>query len=428
MVKCKQFLTFDSMKIKTFILALAFVQLSFGQVYQEVLPPEHIKTVQLFNPQTNDQTPVIRLGSEYLILSFDDLNAGYQEYNYKIEHYNADWTPSGIFQSEFLDGYSSNYIQNYTNSFNTYQSYTNYQVTIPNKDLRLKLPGNYVVKVYTKDEDNPIFTRRFAVYDARRVNIGLQTERAIGSGDLTQRINVTVSSAQQNLTETPDGAYLFIMKNNNWEDNLILQKPQFIQASQLTYKDNKNLFEGGSEYLWFDTKNIETGSLTTERVFQGEDGLWHTVLRSDFQKYNLGYFDENDINGSFYIRNVTIMDQTRSSSEADYTWVHFALDEFNDQNGALELYIVGAFNNWQIDDQYRLQKSSNNLWEVSLLLKQGYYNYQYAVKNTKTGKVSMSKINGSFWQTENLYQALFYYRPWGVRYDLLMSYGEVSTR
>lgn len=415
------------MKLIPILILFCVSSILIAQKYSEVLPPERIRTVQLFNPQTNDQTPLIRLGGEYLILSFDDLHAGFQEYNYKIEHYNADWTPSGIFQSEFLDGYSSDYIRTYRNSFNTYQVYTNYQLQIPNRDMRLKVAGNYVIKVYTKDENNPVFTRRFAVYDERKVSLGVQTERAIGSKDLTQRVNVLVTSPQMNLTETPDGATLFIMKNNNWEDNLTIRKPQFTQNNQLSYRDQNNLFEGGSEYLWFDTKTLEVPALTTERVFR-QDSLYHAVIRADFQKHNLSYFDDRDVNGAFYIRNARLMDQTMSNSEADYVWVHFALDEFNDVGGTKELYIVGSFNNFQIAPQYQLKKTDANMWEAAVLLKQGYYNYQYAVYDNSTQRVSMSEINGSFWQTENTYQALFYYRPWGIRYDVLMGYGEANTR
>lgn len=422
------FIIFEFMKkVYIYIFILSF-QLSFAQTYNEILPPEHIKTLKLFNPQTNDDTPVIRMGSEYLILSFDDLNQGFKEYNYKIEHYNADWTPSGIFQSEFLDGYSSNYIRDYSNSFNTYQAYTHYEVAIPNRDIRLKLAGNYVIKVFTDDENNPVFTRRFAIYEDRKVVLGVHEERAIGSGDWNQRISVIASSGQMNMTETPDGAYLFVMKNGNWEDHLVIRQPQFMNPSQLTYKDQKHLFKGGSEYLWFDTKNIEAGAMTTESIFKDEGGLYHAVLRPDFQKWNLGYFDDNDVNGSFYIRNVKLLNQNLSGSEADYCWVHFAMDEFDDAGGTKELYVVGAFNNWQLSPEYRLRLSDANFWEVSLLLKQGYYNYQYAVLNKSTGEVDFTKIDGSFWETENVYQALFYYRPWGVRYDVLMGYGEVNSR
>lgn len=407
------------------LLCLSF-QFAQAQTYREILPRENVRTVQLFNPQTNDETPVIRMG-EYLVLSFDDLVQGFKEYNYKIEHYNADWTPSGIFQSEYLNGYSSNYIRNYTNSFNTYQNYTHYELTIPNRDVSLKLPGNYVIRVYTTDENTPVFTKRFAIYDPKKVTIGISEERAIGSGDLNQRISVVAGSGQMNLTESPDGATLFIMKNGNWEDNLVLNKPQFMNPSQLTYKDQKIVFEGGSEYLWFDTKNLDVAAMTTERIFK-QDSIYHTVLRPDSPSANLGYFDNQDVNGAFYIRNVKVPDQNRSGSEADYTWVHFALDEFDDKGGTRELYIVGAFNNWQLSPEYRLMLTDSNYWEVAVLLKQGYYNYQYAVFDNSTQTVNYSEINGSFWQTENKYSALFYYRPWGVRYDLLVGYGEVNTR
>lgn len=415
------------MKKGILFLLLFGIQLIYAQVYKEILPPENIKTVQLFNPQTNDETPVIRFGSEYLILSFDDLKQGFKEYNYKIEHYNADWTPSGIFQSEYLNGYSSNYIRNYTNSFNTYQNYTHYELPIPNRDMSLKLPGNYMIKVYTADEDHPLFTRRFAIYDSQKVNVGVSEERAIGSGDLNQRLSLVAGSSMMNLTETPDGATLFLMKNGNWEDHLALKRPQFINPSQLTYKDQKILFEGGSEYLWFDTKNIEVAAMSTERIFK-QDSLYHIVLRADSPSRDFGYFDNKDVNGAFYIRNVKIPDQNLSNYQADYAWVHFALDKFNDDKGNKELYVVGAFNNWQLAPEYRLQLTEANYWEVALLLKQGYYNYQYAVLDKRTGKVSYTEINGSFWETENQYQALFYYRPWGLRYDLLLGFGTVNSR
>lgn len=415
------------MRLYLFISTLLlFSFTSKAQTYQEQLPPQHIKTLQLFNPQTNDQTPVARLGQAYFVLSFDDLNGGFQEYNYKIEHYNADWTPSGIFESEFLNGYNSSYIQDYKYSFNTFQSYTHYQLIFPNRDIQLKLPGNYVIKIYTTDENKPLFTKRFAFFDDSNISVGLQFERGIGSGNLNQRINAVVSSGQVNLTESPNGAFLFVMKNGNWEDNLSLNRASFMSPSQLTYRNQDFVFEGGSEYLWFDTKNIEVPTMNTERVFKEE--LYHTVLRPNVLRWNLGYFDERDVNGAFYIRNVRVPDQSQSAFEADYTWVHFALDEFDDARGTKELYLVGAFNNWQISPEYQLKMSETNYWEAAVLLKQGYYNYQYAVLDTQTQHVNYSEINGSFWQTENNYQALFYYRPWGVRYDVLIGYGELNTR
>lgn len=416
-------------KILFFVAILVFSNTIFAQEI-EVKPPRNIGTVQVFNPSKNDNTPIIRLNSnETLLFLFDDLDAGYKRYNYKIEHRNADWSESGIFQSEFLVGINNDYVRTYKNSFNTYKRYTNYQIQFPNRDMNVKLGGNYLLKVYLNDENNPVFTKRFAVYEGN-VDVGMSFSRFVNPSvkDINQKIQTVVSSGSQNFTESPDGGKLFIMKNNNWNDHTTDLSPDFTRTNQLTYNNVKWTFEGGAEYNWFDTKNLDVPGLTTERNFR-KDSVYHTVLRVDFPKYNLPYDDFGDVNGNFYIRSNRYGNEYLAASEADYTWIYFALDAFEDQNGLYQPYVVGAFNNWEISDNSKLKfNKDSQLWENEYFLKQGYYNYQYVVVNTKTKRVEPSYVSGSFWQTENMYQGLFYYRPWGGRYDILMGYGEVNTR
>lgn len=395
--------------------------------YKEVLPPKHIKSVQVFNPNSNDNTAIIPLG-QYLMISFDDLNAGYKRYQYKIEHRNADWSESNIFQSEFLDGYSSDFIRTHKNSFNTYQKYTNYQLQIPNREMQLKMSGNYVLKVYLDNDEKPLFTKRFAVYEPKS-DVGVAVDRFVNPKDewYNQRIQVQVASGNVNLTESPDGAQIFVMKNNNWDDNIRDIRPTFSRSNQLTYNSLDLLKEGGSEYNWFDTKNLDVPALSTEKTFR-QDSVYYTFLRPHEPQYQFVYNDYPDINGNFYIRTIRIGTELNAASEADYTWVNFALDQFDTKNGQLEVYVVGAFNDWQITPENKMQFGESGFLELDLYLKQGYYNYQFAVKDTKTGQVSQTYVDGSFWQTENLYQALFYFRPWGHRYDLLIGYGEGNSR
>ena len=410
-----------------FVLAL-ITQNLFAQL--NVNPPKNIETIQVFNPQTNDNTPIIRLNSdEYLLFLFDDLNAGYKRYNYKIEHRNADWSKSNIFENEYLNGFFSDYVKTYKNSFNTYTRYTNYQIRFPNNDMNVKIGGNYLMKVYTDDEDAPIFTRRFAVYEGN-VNVSMDVTRYINpiKSQLNQWVQTIVSSSTQNLVESPDASRLFIMKNNDWNDYVTDIPATFSNPNQLKYNNQKWVFEGGSEYNWFDTKNLQVPGLTTDKSFR-KDSVYHTVLRVDYPKYNLPYDDFGDINGNFFIRNNRFGNEYLAASEADYSWVYFALDVFDDKNGLYEPYIVGAFDNWEISPRTKMTfNKESNLWEKEFFLKQGYYNYQYVVKNTKTGQIEPSYISGSFWQAENMYQGLFYYRPWGGRYDILMGYGEANSR
>ena len=97
----------------TYILVLfgLMAQPTFGQVMEEVEPPENIKSI-VFKGPTEDQFPVIQLG-EPITLEFDDLLANEQDYYYKIFHCDYDWTPSQLLKSQYLDGADNQRIIDY---------------------------------------------------------------------------------------------------------------------------------------------------------------------------------------------------------------------------------------------------------------------------------------------------------------------------
>ena len=61
------------------------------------------------------------------------------------------------------------------------------------------------------------------------------------------------------------------------------------------------------------------------------------------------------------------------------------------------------------------------------LLKLGYYSYQYVMLNND-GTTAIMPTEGSFFQTENKYQTLIYYRGQGDRTDRLVGFKEVQIR
>ena len=65
----------------------------------------------------------------------------------------------------------------------------------------------------------------------------------------------------------------------------------------------------------------------------------------------------------------------------------------------------------------------NNLYEKAILIKQGFTNFQYQVADDK-GTVDAEKaIDGNFWQTENDYTVLVYYRENTGRYERVIGRG-----
>ena len=67
------------------------------------------------------------------------------------------------------------------------------------------------------------------------------------------------------------------------------------------------------------------------------------------------------------------------------------------------------------------------LTEAVVLQKQGYYNYQYLMRDAD-GTVRPVPEEGSFFQTENRYQALVYYKGSGDRTWRLVGYGQTTTK
>jgi hypothetical protein len=70
-------------------------------------------------------------------------------------------------------------------------------------------------------------------------------------------------------------------------------------------------------------------------------------------------------------------------------------------------------------ETYRLHyNEETRLYEASVMLKQGYYNYYYDTPD--------DSVEGNYYQTQNEYLILVYARPIGERYDSLVGWKVVK--
>jgi hypothetical protein len=110
-----------------------------------------------------------------------------------------------------------------------------------------------------------------------------------------------------------------------------------------------------------------------------------------------------------------------ADTEGDYSWVYFSVDS---EKIDKELFVLGAFNDFTPSEENKMIYDENTKKYIAkIYLKQGFYNYIIATKDS-SGNLNFGEINGSFWQTENLYQAFIYYQAFGKNYDGLVGYGE----
>ncbi|MFD2530168.1 hypothetical protein ACFSQY_10775 [Polaribacter marinaquae] len=210
-----------------------------------------------------------------------------------------------------------------------------------------------------------------------------------------------------------------ILKNNNWQETISNLSPTFYKPNQLLYTyTNKTNFWGGNEYLNFDSKLIRNTSLNIVKVLR-DDIYHHYIYPFTYNKYRQ-YSYNPDINGQFLVRNLEV---NNSNTEADYALMHFTL-EVEEMFKEKELYIYGAFNNFTISDENRMYfDPKTNTYRANILLKQGFYNYTFASVG-KDNVLNTNEINGSFFETENEYTVLVYYKPIGSLYDRVIGVGK----
>jgi hypothetical protein len=393
----------------------------FGQI-QETNPPNYIKTITFKGSQQESQLPILRLG-EPIRLEFDALNGKEEDFYYVIEHFNYDWTPSPLVKSEYLSGFDNQRIFNYQNSFNTYQIYSHYTLQIPNQQTKgILKTGNYIISIWN-DTDEMVFSRKFMVYEeAVTVGVSIKRSRDVALIEEKQSVDIVVANNSFNFNNPMETVKTMIIQNNNLNTAIRNVKPQYILGNELTYKYvSETAFWAGNEYRYFETKDVRAASIGIQ--FIDLQDIYNQYLFVDNSRANQIYTYFPDINGNFVI---TAIDTDNVAIEADYTMNHFKLYYPFLKEGQ-RLYVYGNFNNYALEPENKMTYNpENNIYESVIRMKQGFYNYKYVVVE-KNGMLNEGVISGNYWQTENNYKVLVYYKDLGARYDRLIGVGEGSS-
>ncbi|OSY88772.1 hypothetical protein WH52_03635 [Tenacibaculum holothuriorum] len=379
---------------------------------------QNIKTIQLRPLLNNKQyAAIVPLGT-ILQLSFDDLDADNKDYQYKIEHMTYDWKTSNLATNQYIEGFEQNEILNFENSFNTLQPYTHYSVNIPNQNTIITKSGNYLISVLNED-DEVIFSRRCVFYeDMTTVGVAVYRSRNTQTFNEQQTVQFSVNYPNFNIVNPAQEIKVTLFQNNDWNTAINNLQPQFFNPNRLIYNYTlKTNFWGGNEFLNFDNKFIRNTSVGVARTERKD--IYHNYLYTDTPRADRPYTYNPDINGQFIIRT---LEGINANTEADYAMMHFSLDAFEpyeDKN----VYIFGAFNNFELNEENLMTyNSKKRMYEASILLKQGFYNYGFVTVD-KNNNVNLHEIDGSFFQTENEYTVIVYYKPFGGLYDRVIGVG-----
>jgi hypothetical protein len=387
---------------------------------------EKIKTVQLFKEGWNLSYPLMKLNSsERMVLQFDLFGDEPETYYYSFIHCDKDWKRSDIYPTDYLIGLPENQIEEYKPSFNTKVNYYHYKVTFPNERVRIKLSGNYILTVYPAGyPEKPVLTKKFMVTeDAAKILASAQRPQMTEFYNTGQQVDFTVNHTGLSINDPYNDISSFILQNGQWTNAKTNLKPDFVGNNELRYNSlsTKNIFPGGNEFRYFDIKSIRYQSEFIRKIdFVGTS--YHVFLLPSENREFKPYFYWQDFNGKYF---VAVQEGRDMDTEADYLYVYFTLPSKYEITGG-KIYVSGALNNWSFNkDNVMIYDPEKAQYQCTMLLKQGWYNYEYIFIKDGDNTGEPSFFEGNHYETENDYMILVYYRNPGSRYDRLI--GSVLT-
>ncbi|HSV87248.1 MAG TPA: DUF5103 domain-containing protein [Bacteroidales bacterium] len=389
---------------------------------------KNIHTI-LFHPEGDEFSPPrIRLNSgEQLVLIFDDLDADFKNYYYTIIHCDANWQPTNLQKFEYIQGFHEDIIRDYSRSINTLVPYTQYFLEFPNRNIAPGISGNYILKVYLNGNPNEVvFTRRFVIYE-QLVGIEGMVRPAtlLMYRETHQQLSFSINTLNYPVSNPNQDLRVVITQNGRRDNALTGIAPRLIQGNRITFDHEKELlFESGNEFRRFDIRSLRFRS---ERIGEIMRSSMHyeVFLLPDQLRAFRSFLTERDINGKFEINTHDAKDKRL---EGDYAWVHFRLpvhEPFEDAS----VHILGGLTCWSFTENNKMSfNPATRAYEANLLLKQGFYNYNYALLEEGENTARLADIEGSFSEAENEYTIYVFHRRPGTLYDRLIGLRSLNSR
>ncbi len=418
-------------QLKNYVLFFLLIVSSVNLFAQEPdkIYRSNIRSVKLMVQGDQLAYPVMQLNSsDQLELHFDDMDADVKYYSYTFVLCNADWTPALLSQFDYMKGFSNVRIGTYRNSSIALTRYTHYTCNLPDRNTTPTRSGNYMLKVFVNGDTSQLaFTKRFLVID-NKVSAGATVLQPFNSlyFKTHQKLQFTVNVQNIKPTNIFQQIRIVILQNNRWDNCTRNLQPTFNRQNILEYNtEAEGLFAAQKEWRWV---NLTSLRLQTERIEKADyTNKGQTLyVKPEGERNSLHYMYYRDANGMYELRNI---EQNNPYWQGDYASVWFRYVTPDRQSiPDKEIYLFGELTNYEITDANRMIfNAETGIYENKQLLKQGMYDYIYITKDKKSKQLSTDITEGNWWETENTYTILVYYRELGGRSDELIGITQVNS-
>jgi hypothetical protein len=415
------------------LLVLAVFALPYFALAQNIdtLYSETIRSVQ-FTPNGSqaENMPAIELKKGYLTLNFDEVGGELRNMSYTIEQCDRDWKPTKLDKLEYLEGLGEDRITNYKNSQATNIQFVHFNLRIPNETVRWNKSGNYVLKVFEDDRDKtPVLTRRFVVYEQI---VTIENEFAVPNAikyNSHHELDFKLDPKTFRVQNPMNDIRVTVLQNARWDIARMNVPPTFVMGDKIVYDYLDSItFSAGKEWRYVDLRSTKFRSERVAAIDKGDE-TFDVILKTDLDRLREPYLIYPDLDGGFFTTTSDYPNQSVDPSvSADYVNTIFTL-KYADEIEDSEVYLFGKLTDYKIDPRFKMTyNAQRGRYEGEVLLKQGYYDYIYVVvPKGKPSKIDFLKLEGTWFATENEYQFIVYYRPFGARYDRVIGYQKYQS-
>lgn len=407
------------------ILSLTGLALHAADTFTGIFD-DRFKTLEVKVEGNEMSPPVIDMsGHDRLVISFDELGDEVSYLRYSLEHCNAMWQPSGLVESEFLEGFNEGEVIDYAFSEATTVHYVHYRIVLPNEEMRFTVSGNYLLKVYPENNpDEVILQARFMVSEGSvTTSASASTITDVDYNDRNQQLSIIVDAKEVPVHNIYNDLIVTVTQNGRSDNEVYLTVPQRVSGSKAIYEHQRALiFPAGNEYRRFENVSVNFPSMRiAETVYAAP--YYHMAVERDYPRAGERYEFDQTQRGRFKVHEYNSADP---EVQADYVMTHFTL-EMPRLNG-VDVFLDGDFTHRRFNPQSLMHYDNyEHAYKASVLLKQGAYNYQYLAVPSGSTAGTTSAIEGDFYNTTNEYLINVYLRTPGARYDRLVGSTMIIT-
>lgn len=408
-------------------LLLLMQTLLKGQTNPEGVYAANIRSVRLHTYGDQEAMAIYKLNSaDKVELHFDDMETRVKSYYYSYQLCDYKWRPVNLSPFDFIKGFTQQRITGYRFSSIAYTRYIHYQAILPEANSLPTRSGNYLVKVFLDgDTSKLVFTKALLVLDSK-ASVSAQVVQPFTPDryNTHQHIKFTVNIDGVNTSNASQQIKVVVLQNNRWDNAQGNVLPTFIRNNSIEYSnENSFVFAGGKEWRWLDLRSFR---LLSERVDSANSKRTDIYVKPDIDRSGQRYVYYADLDGGYI---VTTYESINPYWQGDYANVHF---KYITPNQApypdKDLYLIGQLTGYQLNENSKMNfNAEKGLYENTQYLKQGYYSYGYMLVN-KDDALKRTEPDGNYWETENNYTVLVYYKSFMDQSDQLIGVAKINTR